>query len=102
MTKRRYEILLVLNTKGKEESANDLIDSIEKQIKTAKVGVEQIQRLEKRTFAYPSKKRSSGFYVNYIVDATPGQIDELQSKWKLDPVIHLQHYQKLKPVAKAA
>jgi len=102
MTKRRYEILLVLNTKGKEESANDLIDSIEKQIKTAKVEVEQIQRLEKRTFAYPSKKRTSGFYVNYIVDATPGQIDELQTKWKLDPVIHLQHYQKLKPLAQAA
>ena len=102
MTKRRYEILLVLNTKGKEESANDLIDSIEKQIKTAKVEVEQIQRLEKRTFAYPSKKRTSGFYVNYIVDATPGQINELQSKWKLDPVIHLQHYQKLKPAAQAA
>jgi small subunit ribosomal protein S6 len=102
MTKRRYEILLVLNTKGKEESANDLIDSIEKQIKTAKVEVEQIQRLEKRTFAYPSKKRTAGFYVNYIVDATPGQIDELQSKWKLDPVIHLQHYQKLKPAAQAA
>ena len=102
MTKRRYEILLVLTTMGKEESANDLIDSIEKQIKTAKVEVEQIQRLEKRTFAYPSKKRTSGFYVNYIVDATPGQIDELQSKWKLDPVIHLQHYQKLKPLAQAA
>ena len=102
MTKRRYEILLVLNTKGKEESANDLIDSIEKQIKATKVEVEQIQRLEKRTFSYPSKKRTGGFYVNYIVDATPGQIDELQSKWKLDPVIHLQHYQKLKPVAKAA
>jgi len=102
MTKRRYEVLLVLNTKGKEEGANELIDSIEKQIKGAKVEVEQIQRLEKRTFAYPSQKRTSGFYVNYIVHATPGQIDSLQAKWKLDPVIHLQHYQKLKPVAQAA
>ena len=102
MTKRRYEVLLVLNTKGKEESANDLIDSIDKQIKAAKGEVEQIQRLEKRTFAYPSKKRSSGYYVNYIVHATPEQIDSLQAKWKLDSVIHLQHYQKLKPAAQAA
>jgi len=102
MTKRRYEILLVLNTKGKEESANDLIDSIEKQIKAAKVEVEQIQRLEKRTFSYPSKKRTAGYYVNYIVHAAPEQIDSLQAKWKLDPVIHLQHYQKLKPAAQAA
>ena len=67
MTKRRYEVLLVLNTKGKEESANDLIDSIEKQIKAEKLEVEQIQRLEKRTFAYPSRKQTAGFYVNYIV-----------------------------------
>ena len=102
MTTRRYEVLLVLNTKGKEESANELIEAIEKQIKTAKIEVEQVQRLEKRTFAYPSRKRTSGYYVNFIVHATPEQIEELQAKWKLDPVIHLQHYQKLKPVAQAA
>jgi small subunit ribosomal protein S6 len=102
MTTRRYEVLLVLNTKGKEESANELIDTIEKQIKTAKIEVEQVQRLEKRTFAYPSRKRTSGYYVNFIVHATPEQIEELQAKWKLDSVIHLQHYQKLKPVAQAA
>jgi small subunit ribosomal protein S6 len=102
MTKRRYEVLLVLNTKGKEESANDLIDSIEKQIKAEKVEVEQIQRLEKRTFAYPSRKQTAGFYVNYLVHAEPAQIDVLQAKWKLDSTVHLQHYQKLKPAAKAA
>ena len=102
MTKRRYEVLLVLNTKGKEESANDLIDSIEKQIKAEKVEVEQIQRLEKRTFAYPSRKQTAGFYVNYLVHAEPAQIDALQAKWKLDSTVHLQHYQKLNPAAKAA
>jgi small subunit ribosomal protein S6 len=102
MTKRRYEVLLVLNTKGKDESANDMIEAIEKQIKAEKVEVEQIQRLEKRQFAYPSRKQTSGFYVNYIVQAEPEQIETLQSKWKLDPVVHLQHYQKLKPAAQAA
>jgi small subunit ribosomal protein S6 len=102
MTKRRYEVLLVLNTKGKDESANDMIEAIEKQIKAEKVEVEQIQRLEKRQFAYPSRKQTSGFYVNYIVQAETEQIETLQSKWKLDPVVHLQHYQKLKPAAQAA
>jgi small subunit ribosomal protein S6 len=102
MTTRRYEILLVLNTKGKEESANDLIEAVEKQLKTAKVEVEQVQRLEKRQFAYTSHKQTSGYYVNVVVHATPEQIDELRAKWKLDPAIHLQHYQKLKPVAQAA
>lgn len=102
MTTRRYEALLVLNTKGKEESANDMIEAIEKQIKTAKVEVEQIQRLEKRQFAYLSQKQSSGYYVNFIIHATPEQISGLRGKWKLDSTIHLQHYQKLKPVAQAA
>lgn len=102
MNTRRYEILLVLNTKGKEESANDLIDSLEKQIKAAKVEIEQVQRLENRQFAYTSQKRNSGYYVNFIVHATPEAIDGLRSKWTLDPVVHLQHYQKLKPAAKAA
>lgn len=102
MNNRRYEILLVLNTKGREESANDLVEDIEKQIKSAKVGVEQVQRLEKRTFAYPSQKQTSGFYVNFIVNAEPAQVAELRAKWKLDPVVHLQHCEKLKPLAKAA
>ncbi len=102
MTTRRYEVLLVLNTKGKEESANDMIEAIEKQIKAAKIEVEQIQRLEKRQFAYMSQKQSSGYYVNFIIHASPEQIDGLRDKWKLDSTIHLQHYQKLKPVAQAA
>jgi small subunit ribosomal protein S6 len=102
MTKRRYETLLVLNTKGKEESANDLIEAMEKQIKDAGVELEQTQRLEKRTFAYVSRKQTSGFYVNFIVQATPEQIDGLRAKWKLDPAVHLQHYEKLKPAAQAA
>ncbi len=102
MTKRRYESLLVLNTKGKEESANDLIEAIEKQIKEAGVELEQTQRLEKRTFAYTSRKQSAGYYVNFIVHATPEQVDTLRSKWKLDPIVHLQHFERLKPAAQAA
>ena len=102
MTKRRYEVLLVLNTKGKEESVNDLIETVEKQIKAEGIELEQTQRLEKRHFAYVSRKQTSGYYVNFIVHAEPAQIEALQSKWKLDSVIHLQHYQKLKPAAQAA
>ena len=102
MNTRRYEILLVLNTKGREESANDLVEDIEKQIKSSKIDVEQVQRLEKRTFAYPSQKQTSGFYVNFIVNAEPEQVAGLRAKWKLDPVVHLQHCEKLKPAAKAA
>ena len=102
MTKRRYEVLLVLNTKGKEESVNDLIETVEKQIKAEGMELEQTQRLEKRHFAYVSRKQTSGYYVNFIVHAEPAQIEALQSKWKLDSVIHLQHYQKLKLVAQAA
>lgn len=102
MTTRRYEALLVLNTKGKEESANELIEAIEKQIKAAGAEVEQVQRLEKRHFAYLSQKQTSGYYVNFIIHATPEQVDGLRAKWTLDPVVHLQHYQKLKPLAVAA
>jgi ribosomal protein S6 len=102
MTKRRYEVLVVLNTKGKEESINDLIETAEKQIKADQIELEQTQRLEKRHFAYVSRKQTSGYYVNFIIQAEPAQIDALQSKWKLDAVIHLQHYQKLKPLAQAA
>lgn len=102
MSKRRYEILLVLDTKGKDESANELIETIEKQIQAAGAEVEQTQRLEKRTFSYPSKKRTGGYYVNFVINADPAQAAALRAQWKLDSIVHLQHHQKSKPAAKAA
>ncbi len=50
--KKRYEALLALDTRGKEESIKDIIDRLEKEFKAEGAEIEQVQRLERREFSY--------------------------------------------------
>jgi small subunit ribosomal protein S6 len=93
--KNRYEGLLVLNTKGREESANDIIERLEGEFKKEGATVEQVQRLEKRHFSYVAGALDSGYYVNFVFDADPQAINKLKAKFSLDPDVYRQHYQRL-------
>ena len=44
----RYEALIALNTKGKEETIKDTIERVEKIFQGEGAAIEQVQRLEKR------------------------------------------------------
>jgi len=98
---RRYEALLALDNRGKEESAKDIIERIEKEFAQQGVTVEQTQRLERREFAYKHNHLSHAYFVNFIINAGPQQIDTLRAKFKLDEEITLQQYTRL-PEAKPA
>src|SRR2546421_13003292 len=100
--KNRYEGLLVLNTKGKEENANDIIERLESEFKKEGAKVEQVQRLEKRNFSYIAGPLDSGYYVNFVFEADPQAIDKLKSKFKLDADVYRQHYQRLAAKPKPA
>lgn len=86
---------MALNTQGKEEGAQEMITRLEKEFQKAGAAVEQVQRFEKRPFAYPTRKADAGYYVNFVFEADPSVIETLKSKFKLDPDIYLQHYQVL-------
>jgi small subunit ribosomal protein S6 len=53
--------------------------------------------MDKRQFAYQAGKLDSGFYVNFVFNAEPQLISKLRSRFKLDPEVYRQHYQRLKP-----
>ncbi len=99
--KNRYEILLALNTAGKEETHKDIIERLEKALSTEGAQVEQVQRLERREFSYPHNKLKSAYLVNYIVIAEPAAIAKIRSKLTLDEEVVLQNYLR-KGVAKPA
>lgn len=90
--KKRYEVLLALNTGGKEESIKDIVDRIEKLFKTEGAEIEQIQRLDRRELAYELKHLTSAYFANFIFAAEPALIDKLRSKLKLDEDVVLQNY----------
>jgi ribosomal protein S6 len=100
----RYEILLALNSAGKEETNKDLIERLEKAILAEGAQIEQVQRLERREFAYPHDKLKSAYFVNLVVTAASGSIDKIRTKLTLDEEVVLQNYLRkgaVKPSGKA-
>ncbi len=98
---KRYEALIALDTRGKEDTAKETIERLEKVIAAEGAVIEQVQRLEKRELAYESHHTKSAYFVNFIFEADPAVIDKLQKKLKLDDDVMLQNYLQLPAKKKA-
>src|SRR6202035_5599589 len=94
--KNRYEALLVLNTRGKEDSLHGIVERLESEFQKEGAEIEQVQKMEKRQFSYVAGPLDSGFYVNFVFRADPQLIAKLRSKFELDPEVYRQHYQRLR------
>jgi small subunit ribosomal protein S6 len=94
--KNRYEALLVLNTQGKEDTVKEVIDRLESEFQKEGAQIEQVQKMDKREFSYVAGPLDSGFYVNFVFNADPQLITKLRSKFKLDPEVYRQNYQRLR------
>lgn len=100
--KHRYEGLLVLNVKGTEESAKDIIDRLEGEFKKEGAEIEQVQKMDRRNFSYAAGPLSSGYYVNFIFSSAPDAISRLRAKFKLDSDVYRQNYLRLRKKAAQA
>jgi small subunit ribosomal protein S6 len=94
--KNRYEGLLVLNVKGNEEGAKDVIERLEGEFKKEGAKIEQVQKMDRRQFTYVAGPLDSGYFVNFIFSADPAAVDKLRARFKLDEDVYRQHYQKLR------
>jgi small subunit ribosomal protein S6 len=93
--KNRYEALLVLNTQGKDDNLKDIVDRLESEFQKEGAQIEQVQKMDKRQFSYVAGELDAGYYVNFIFHAEPDLITKLRTKFKLDPEVYRQHYQRL-------
>src|SRR2546428_5921822 len=93
--KKRYEALIVLNTQGKEDTVKEIVDRLEGEFQKEGAEVEQVQKMDKRQFSYVAGPLDAGFYVNFVFRADPQLITKLRSKFKLNPEVYRQHYQRL-------
>lgn len=100
--KKRYEVLLALNTRGKEESSKEIIERLEKDFAAEGVTVEQVQRLERRELAYEHAHITSAYFVNFVISTEPSKLDRLRGKFKLDEDIALTNFIALSNKATAA
>ena len=53
--------------------------------------------MDKRQFSYVAGELDAGYYVNFVFHADPQLITKLRSKFKLDPEVYRQNYQRLRP-----
>jgi len=51
--------------------------------------------MDKHQFSYVAGSIDSGYYVNFIFNADPELIAKLRTKFKLDPEVYRQNYQRL-------
>src|ERR1700757_4634758 len=93
--KYRYECLLAVDTRGQEDSVKEIIERLESDFAKEGAEVEQVQKMDKRPLAYSPRHLDSAYYVNFIFEGDPTLITKLRGKFKLDPIIFLQHYQRL-------
>jgi ribosomal protein S6 len=84
---KRYEGLFILNTAGKEEGVNEIVDKIKAEIVALGATVETVQKMEKRPFARQADriKVKEGYYVNFIFEAGSETLHKLQGHFALNP-----------------
>lgn len=92
---RKYEGLIVLNTKGMEGSVDELVSTVARELEAEGAKLDEIQQLGRRKFAYNARHLEAGHYVNFIFDAEPESIARIEGRLKLDERVHLQHFQRL-------
>ena len=95
MSSRKYEGLIILNTKTTEGSVDGLVSAVGKEIESEGAKLDQVQQIGRRKFAYNSRHLESGHYVNYFFKAEPDAINRIQEKLKLNGHVHLQHFQRV-------
>jgi len=93
--KHRYECLMAIESRGQEDSVKEIIERLEAEFIKEGAQIEQVQKMDKRPLAYSPRHIDSAYYANFIFEAEPSLITKLQNKFKLDPIVFLQHYQRL-------
>lgn len=89
---RKYECLFILDTVGKEEAEKEILDRVQKEIQAVGGKVETVQKMGAKPFARNAQGRTTGSYVNMILNLPPKAIRELDTKFHLDTDLFRWHF----------
>lgn len=92
---RKYQGLIVLNTKSLEGSVDDLVTAVSKELEAEGAKLKEINQLGRRQFAYTSRHVDAGHYVNYIFEGASDIISKINDRLRLNDHVHLQHFQRI-------
>jgi small subunit ribosomal protein S6 len=89
---RKYEGIIVLNTKGSDGGVDELVATVSKEMINEGASVSETLDLGRRKFAYNAQHLESGHYIQYNFSAEPSAIDKIKSRLKLNQHVFLQYY----------
>ncbi len=92
--KRQYEALIVLDTKGKEETVEQLVSTVSKDLENAGLKVKQIDNLGKRKFPFNPRHVEAGTFIQFHCEGESSSVDAARAKLKLNDSVYQQYYQK--------
>jgi small subunit ribosomal protein S6 len=92
---RKYQGLIVLNTKSIDGSVDDLVSAISKELEAEGAKLEKISQLGRRQFAYNSRHLEAGHYVNFTFLGAPDTVSKIQERLRLNGHVHMQHFQRI-------
>ena len=91
---RKYEAMIVLDVKGKEETVETLVSQLSKEFEKSGAKLVQVDNLGKRKFPYAPRHVESGFFINFQFQSEPQAVKVLREKLSLNESIYMQYYQR--------
>jgi small subunit ribosomal protein S6 len=89
---RKYEAMIVLDIKGKEESGEQMSTAISNEFTKLGAKLTQIDRLGLKKFPTAPRHVEHGYYVNFYFDAEPATVSAIEAKLKLNENVYQQVY----------
>ena len=87
---RKYQGLIVLNTKSLDGTVDDLVTAVSKELEAEGAKLEKITQLGRRQFAYNSRHLEAGHYVNFTFQGAPDIITRIHERLRLNGHVHLR------------
>jgi small subunit ribosomal protein S6 len=97
-----YEALYILDTRGKDDSVQEILDRIETEIRATGGAIQGVQRMDKRKFERGQHGIDTGFFVNIRFAAPTEAIAKLREKFNLNREIFRQMYLRVGKVSQPA
>lgn len=92
---RKYEGLVVLDTKSTEGSIEEFVSKVGQVIEANGATLDEVKQLGRKTFAYNARQIEGGLYVNYFFNAAPEAINEIKAALDIIEGIYMHQYRRI-------
>lgn len=91
---RKYEAVIVLDTKGKEDTVDTLVTQLSKEFETNGARLTQVDNLGRKKFPTAPRHVEGGWYINFQFESDTEALAQIKNAFKLNENIYQQYYQR--------